>query len=184
MPTPNAGCACNARLQRGHAMLDPASTVLLDVSHVSQTFAKGSGEIGAPVLQDVSMSLKTGEIVGAARPFRLRQVDAAAHHLRAGAPDRGKGHDRRQAGRRPRGKRRDGVPELRAVPLAHRARQRRDRPAGARRSARRNAQARLAGDRRHRPRRLRIRLSQGAFRRHAPARRLCPRAGRAAANPA
>ncbi|HYA73178.1 MAG TPA: nitrate/sulfonate/bicarbonate ABC transporter ATP-binding protein [Roseiarcus sp.] len=45
-------------------MLDTASTVLLDVSHVSQTFAKGSGEIGAPVLQDVSMSLKTGEIVG------------------------------------------------------------------------------------------------------------------------
>ena len=29
-------------------MLDPASTVLLDVSHVSQTFAKGSGEPGAP----------------------------------------------------------------------------------------------------------------------------------------
>ncbi len=45
-------------------MLDPTSTVLLDVNHVSQTFAKGSGEIGAPVLQDVSMSLKTGEIVG------------------------------------------------------------------------------------------------------------------------
>ncbi len=44
-------------------MLDPASTVLLDVSAVSQTFTKGSGEIGAPVLQDVSLSLKTGEIV-------------------------------------------------------------------------------------------------------------------------
>jgi NitT/TauT family transport system ATP-binding protein len=45
-------------------MLDPASTVLLDVSHVSQTFAKGSGEAGDPVLQDVSLTLKTGEIVG------------------------------------------------------------------------------------------------------------------------
>jgi NitT/TauT family transport system ATP-binding protein len=45
-------------------MLDPASTVLLDVSHVSQTFAKGSGEPGAPVLEDVSISLRTGEIVG------------------------------------------------------------------------------------------------------------------------
>jgi NitT/TauT family transport system ATP-binding protein len=44
-------------------MLDPASTVLLDVSNVCQTFTKGSGEIGAPVLQDVSLSLKTGEIV-------------------------------------------------------------------------------------------------------------------------
>jgi NitT/TauT family transport system ATP-binding protein len=45
-------------------MLDPASTVLLDVSNVSQTYAKGSGEPGAPVLQDVSLKLKTGEIVG------------------------------------------------------------------------------------------------------------------------
>ncbi|MGD0562622.1 MAG: nitrate/sulfonate/bicarbonate ABC transporter ATP-binding protein [Roseiarcus sp.] len=45
-------------------MLDPSSTVLLDVSHVSQTFAKGSGEPGAPVLEDVSISLRTGEIVG------------------------------------------------------------------------------------------------------------------------
>ena len=44
-------------------MLDPASTVLLDVNKVSQTYAKGSGEPGAPVLQDVSMRLKTGEIV-------------------------------------------------------------------------------------------------------------------------
>ena len=45
-------------------MLDPHAAVLLDVSHVSQTFAKGSGETGAPVLQDVSLSLRTGEIVG------------------------------------------------------------------------------------------------------------------------
>ena len=44
-------------------MLDPASTVLLDVKSVSQTYAKGSGEPGAPVLKDVSMRLKTGEIV-------------------------------------------------------------------------------------------------------------------------
>jgi len=44
-------------------MLDPSPTNLLDVSHVSQTFAKGSGEPGAPVLQDVSLTLRTGEIV-------------------------------------------------------------------------------------------------------------------------
>ena len=36
----------------------------------------------------------------------------------------------------------------------------------------------LDGDRPHRPRRLRIRLSQGALRRHAPARRIRPRARR------
>ena len=45
-------------------MLDPNSTVLLDIRDVSQTFAKGSGEPGAPVLKDVSLSLRTGEIVG------------------------------------------------------------------------------------------------------------------------
>ena len=44
-------------------MLDPTAATLLDVSHVSQTFAKGSGEPGAPVLQDVSLTLRTGEIV-------------------------------------------------------------------------------------------------------------------------
>jgi NitT/TauT family transport system ATP-binding protein len=45
-------------------MLDIASAPLLDVSHVSQSFAKGSGEQGAPILSDVSLSLRTGEIVG------------------------------------------------------------------------------------------------------------------------
>ena len=45
-------------------MLDSAAPVLLDVSHVSQTFHKGSGEPGDPVLDDVSLTLKTGEIVG------------------------------------------------------------------------------------------------------------------------
>jgi NitT/TauT family transport system ATP-binding protein len=45
-------------------MFDSAAPVLLDVSHVSQTFHKGSGEPGDPVLDDVSLTLKTGEIVG------------------------------------------------------------------------------------------------------------------------
>ncbi len=44
-------------------MLDLARP-LLEVSHVSQSFAKGSGEQGAPILEDVSMSLRSGEIVG------------------------------------------------------------------------------------------------------------------------
>jgi NitT/TauT family transport system ATP-binding protein len=44
-------------------MLDPSPFTLLDVSHVSQTFAKGSGEAGPPVLQDVSLTLRSGEIV-------------------------------------------------------------------------------------------------------------------------
>jgi NitT/TauT family transport system ATP-binding protein len=44
-------------------MLDTAITTILDVDKVSQVFSTGSGEARAPVLSDVSMRLKTGEIV-------------------------------------------------------------------------------------------------------------------------
>ena len=44
-------------------MLDPAVTTLLNVDKVTQVFETGSGETRAPVLSDVSLSLKTGEIV-------------------------------------------------------------------------------------------------------------------------
>jgi NitT/TauT family transport system ATP-binding protein len=45
-------------------MLEAVTSVLLNVSHVSQSFLKGSGDAGPPVLDDVSLSLKEGEIVG------------------------------------------------------------------------------------------------------------------------
>jgi NitT/TauT family transport system ATP-binding protein len=44
-------------------MLDNVSPALLDISHVSQSYQKGSGETGSPVLQDVSLTLRDGEIV-------------------------------------------------------------------------------------------------------------------------
>src|SRR5208283_4674324 len=44
-------------------MLDTAVTTLLSVDKVSQVFSTGSGEGRKPVLSEVSMSLKTGEIV-------------------------------------------------------------------------------------------------------------------------
>ena len=44
-------------------MLDTALTTLLNVDKVSQVFSTGSGESRKPVLSEVSMSLKTGEIV-------------------------------------------------------------------------------------------------------------------------
>jgi len=44
-------------------MLDPAAATLLNVDKVSQVFSTGSGEARAPVLSEVSMSLKAGEIV-------------------------------------------------------------------------------------------------------------------------
>ena len=40
------------------------------------------------VLDDVNLDLREGEIVGAARPLRLRQVDAAAHRRRPADADR------------------------------------------------------------------------------------------------
>ena len=44
-------------------MLDSATTTLLNVENVTQVFATGSGESRKPVLDNVSMSLKTGEFV-------------------------------------------------------------------------------------------------------------------------
>ena len=66
-------------------MLDPASTVLLEVDHINQTFSKGSGGPGAPVLQDVSLSVKSGEIVGllgrsgCGKSTLLRIISGLAH---------------------------------------------------------------------------------------------------------
>src|SRR6201996_5280518 len=44
-------------------MLDTTVATILDVDSVSQVFSTGSGEARAPVLSDVSMRMKTGEIV-------------------------------------------------------------------------------------------------------------------------
>ncbi|HZZ60596.1 MAG TPA: nitrate/sulfonate/bicarbonate ABC transporter ATP-binding protein [Roseiarcus sp.] len=44
-------------------MLDIATTTLLSVDNVTKAFATGSGESRKPVLDNVSMSLKSGEIV-------------------------------------------------------------------------------------------------------------------------
>jgi NitT/TauT family transport system ATP-binding protein len=44
-------------------MLDPAIATLLNVDKVTQVFQTGSGETRAPVLSEVSLSMKTGEIV-------------------------------------------------------------------------------------------------------------------------
>ena len=119
----------------------------------------------------------------AARPHRFRQVDLAALDRRFDAAVGRQHHLSRPAGGRAGARHCHGVPVLRAVPLAHGVGKRPARPRGARASRGGNPPARAGGDRSHRPRRLRIRLSARIVGRHAPARRLCPRAGRASQHP-
>jgi NitT/TauT family transport system ATP-binding protein len=45
-------------------MLNVGNNTLLEVKSVSQRYQKGSGELGPPILDNVSMVLKEGEIVG------------------------------------------------------------------------------------------------------------------------
>ena len=45
-------------------MLTATANPLLDVRHLNQCYRKGSGESGAPILDDVSLALNEGEIVG------------------------------------------------------------------------------------------------------------------------
>jgi NitT/TauT family transport system ATP-binding protein len=60
----SAACGYDSAASSGVSlMLDPAATTLLNVDKVSQVFSTGSGETRAPVLSDVSMRLRTGEIV-------------------------------------------------------------------------------------------------------------------------
>ena len=92
------------------------------------------------VLDDVTLTLREGEIVGAARPLGLRQVHAAAHHRRPAC--RPSGGEVSIGGRTvagPAARRRHGVPDLRAVSLADRAGECRARPRGAERRRRPSA---------------------------------------------
>ena len=86
----------------------------------ARPIAKGSGESGAPVLQDVSLDAARrarSSACSAARAAASRRCCASSPGLTR--PTEGDVTLSRRAGRRPGRRRRDGVPELRAVSLAH-----------------------------------------------------------------
>ena len=156
---------------------------LLRAAAVCKTY-QTPDHLGRLVLDHIDFTLRDGEIVailgksGSGKSTFLRILagpDAAERRrCRLSRPARGRAGPRH----------RDGVPELCAVSVADRARQRRARPRGAGRVRGRAAAARGRRDRPDRSRRVRERLSQGAVGRHAPARRLCPRARRQPRHPA
>ncbi len=118
-----------------------------------------------------------GRDPGPARPLGIGQVHAAAYRGRPARTDLRLGALSRQApGGTNRGHRR-GVPDLRAVSVVDRDRERRARPGCARPGGSRRARAGARRDRADRPGRFRVGVSARAVGRHAPAGRLRARAG-------
>ena len=136
--------------------------------------SKSYGNVEA--LRGVDLDFPSGQADQPARPERLREDDAAEDHRRAG---RGRcRHDLRQrpARQQARTGTRLRVPGFRAAALGDRAAQRRLRAGAARQGGRRAREGRPPLYRRGRAFRLRGQVSARAVRRHAPARRSCPRA--------
>jgi hypothetical protein len=102
------------------------ATPLLETHDLRQAFPKPDGD-ELLVLDGIELSLAEGQIVGLARAFGIGQVDAAAIDRRPVASDRRRDHVYGATGNRSRARHRDGVSELRAVPVANRAGERADR---------------------------------------------------------
>ena len=111
-------------------MLDAATAVCSKSTMSARASSRARAKRARRCCEDVSLTLKEGEIVGllgrsgCGKSTLLRIISGPR------APDRGTSPSR-PAGHRPRRGHGDGVPKLRAVPLADRARQCRDRPARA-----------------------------------------------------
>ena len=114
---------------------------ILTVRGVSRRFASADGS-GTLALQATDLDVAENELHHHPRAVGLRQEHLAAHRRRARPADFGRSAARRAAHRRPRRRSRHGVPELHAVPVAERARQRVLRPARARHEPRPAARGR------------------------------------------
>ena len=147
---------------------------IIDLRKVCMAFAKPSGEPMA-VLNRHRCHAARGGNSWSPRPVGLRKIDAAANCRRAYPADLRRGRLSRRGLARPVRRDRSGVPDLRALPLAHRDRECRSRSRCTGLAERGGETARKDRDRADRPRRVRGSLSARAVGRHAPARRICAR---------
>ncbi len=157
----------------GGAMND---SPLLQCTDVRKAFPKPDGE-ELLVLDGMNLELREGQIVGL-----LGRSGSGKSTL--AAPDRGPGRTERRpcavsraADRGSGARHRDGVSEFCAVSLAHRVRECGAGAGGAAHAAGGDPQTIAGRHRSDRARRVRIRLSARALRRHAATGRLRPRAG-------
>ena len=100
------------------------------------------------VLKGIDLDVQGRRVRRLRRPVRLRQVDAAAHHRRAGGRDLGQRADRRPEGHRRaagQARHRHGVPDLCALSASDGARQYGPRPQAGRHAGRRDRQAHRRG---------------------------------------
>ena len=114
---------------------------LISASGICKTYQQPD-HAGRLVLDHIDFALSGRRDRRHPRQIGLGQIDLPAHRRRPDPAERRHGHLSRPAGLWAGARHRDGVPELRAFPLAHRARQCRARSRGARRAARRAAPAR------------------------------------------
>jgi len=80
-------------------MLNPNGAVLLDVSHVTKVYSTGSGDASSPVLDDISLQLRSGEIVamlgrsGCGKSTLLRLIAGLSRPSKGGITFDGKSVD-------------------------------------------------------------------------------------------
>ena len=161
------------------SMLDQSTQPsLLDIRGVCRSFPKGSGE-DLLVLEKVDLTLRSGEIVGLLG--RSGSGKSTLLRIIAGliAPSSG---DAKCRGETIKGPPNGVAMVFQSFALFPWLTVLAKRRVGTGSTGHRSRRAAHAGARRDRPdrsRRLRVRLPQGIVRRHAPARRICARAGRA-----